>query len=60
MKRTILPRRNIAPVFMSNFGLEVTFDRMDWIPIVSSINPAYRTLVQCFHRLYIERKRYTS
>ena len=28
MKRTILSSRNIALEFMSNFGLEATFDRM--------------------------------
>ena len=27
-KRKILPRRNIDPAFMNNFGLEVMFDRM--------------------------------
>ena len=27
-KRTILPKRNIDPAFMSNFGLEEIFDRM--------------------------------
>ena len=49
MKRTILPGRNIAPEFMSNFGLEVTFDRMGWTPIVSLVDLVYTTLVRCFY-----------
>ena len=44
MKRTI-PGRSIALEFMSNFGLEATFDRMGWTPIVSLVDPVYTTLV---------------
>ena len=49
MKRTILSSRNIALEFMSNFGLEATFDRMGWTPIVSLVDPVYTTLVQCLY-----------
>ena len=51
MKRTILPGKNIAPKFMSNFGLEATFDRMGWTPIVSLVDPVYTTLVRCFYSI---------
>ena len=40
-KRTILPRRNIDPKFMNNFGLEVIFDRMGWTPVISLVEPVY-------------------
>ena len=34
---------------MSNFRLEVIFDRMGWTPIVSLVEPLYTHLVRCFY-----------
>ena len=34
---------------MSNFGLEVIFDRMGWTPVVSLVEPVYTQLVRCFY-----------
>ena len=61
MKRTILPKRNISPEFMSSFGLEVTFDRIGRTPLISLVDLVNTTLVRCFyskdhftHRVFID------
>ena len=48
-KRTILPRRNIDPEFMSNFELGFLFDRMGWTLVVSLVDLVSTTLVRCFY-----------
>ena len=60
-KGTIVPRPNLDPSFISNFGLEGIFDMMGWTPVVSLVELVYTQLVRCFyskahftHRAFID------